>query len=126
MMIVSYVLLKVMIIKVIKIFYDVDYKMIFGFFMNDFFIVLYCFEWLVVFLYLSVFFRIMVSFLDDLKIGIEVIVFKIVVLDYLVDIVVKLKLLGMEMIGVIRVVVFDEVSKCMFYLRCVCGNSVCR
>lgn len=124
-MVASYILSKATTTKATKTSLDADYKTILSLFMDDLLTVLYRPEWPAASLYLSVFSRIMVTSLDDAKTGNEATASKTVALDYLADIAAKLKTLGIEMTGVTRVSTLDEVSKCMFYKKCVCGNSVC-
>lgn len=114
----SYVLSKATTTKATKTSLDADYKTILGLFMDDLLTVLYRPEWPAASLYLSVFSRIMVSFLDDSKTGTEATASKTVALDYLADIAAKLKSLGMEMTGATRVAALDEVSRYMFYSKC--------
>ncbi|KIR53758.1 cohesin loading factor subunit SCC2 [Cryptococcus gattii Ru294] len=108
-MVASYILSKATTTKATKTSLDADYKTILSLFMDDLLTVLYRPEWPAASLYLSVFSRIMVNSLDDAKTGTEATASKTVALDYLADIAAKLKTLGIEMTGVIRVSTLDEV-----------------
>ncbi|WVR03096.1 hypothetical protein IAU60_000086 [Kwoniella sp. DSM 27419] len=95
--------------KASKTSHDSDYKAILELFLTDLMAVAYRPEWPAAALYLSVFSRIMITAVEDQKMGPEATAAKGIALDYLGDIAAKLKSLQMEMGGDNEVATMDEV-----------------
>ncbi|TYJ53043.1 hypothetical protein B9479_006320 [Cryptococcus floricola] len=108
-MVAGYILSKATTTRATKTSLDTDYKVILSLFINDLLAVLYRPEWPAASLYLSVFSKIMINALDEKKTGTEATAAKGVALDYLADIVARLKNLSIEMLGEIKVATIDEV-----------------
>ncbi|WVQ94119.1 hypothetical protein IAU59_001197 [Kwoniella sp. CBS 9459] len=95
--------------KATKTSHDSDFKAILDLFINDLMTVLYRPEWPAASIYITVFSRIMISSLEDSKVGPEVTAAKGIALDYLGDIAAKLKGLGLEMAGEGKGATLDEI-----------------